>query len=117
MDRENVFGNIFFRLSFSAICFYLLAFVLTNRLPDLMGGFLRNKLIVYIGKISFGIYVFHNFIPWMLAKLGLIKPFHFSILFYAVVYLLITILLASISWKYFEKPLNNLKHKFPYKGE
>ena len=116
MDREDAVGNIFFRLSFSAICFYLLAFVLTKRLPEMMMCFLRNKMVVYIGKISFGIYVIHNFIPWTLAKMGLIKPFNFAILFYAMVYLLITILLAAISWKYFEKPLNNLKHKFPYKG-
>ena len=115
MDRENVFGNIFFRLSFSALCFYLLAVVLTKRLPERLVRFLRNKMVVYIGKISFGIYVIHNFVPWVLAKLGLIKLFNISILFYALVYLLITILFAAISWKYFEKPLNNLKHKFPYK--
>ena len=75
-------------------------------------GFLKNSVLVYIGKISYGIYVYHVAV---LMLIRYIWDFHFSsplgILLF-IVYFTLTILLAHISYKYYEKPFLRLKDKF-----
>lgn len=80
------------------------------------GKFLETKSIMYIGKISYGIYLIHNFTPDLIRKglnaVGLAH--HGSVPFVAITSTIITLLLATISWHFFEKPINNLKSFFPY---
>ena len=71
--------------------------------------------IIYIGKISYGIYLYHLFIPWGLYKvLGVTQPANLTA--NAIILTTTTILLASLSWHFFEKPVNSLKKHFPYPG-
>jgi peptidoglycan/LPS O-acetylase OafA/YrhL len=68
--------------------------------------------IVYLGQISYGIYVFHRVAP-------LIVPHQLADLFganlrpyaEAGIYTLVTIALAALSWRFFEKPINDLKDR------
>lgn len=116
-DEEAVLPNLFIRSAFSIVIFWVLGNLLLAKVPQPIETFLTNKRIVYLGKISYGIYVFHNFMPWLFTKLGIYKNFHLSIPFYFVCFGIVTVLLASISWKFFEKPINDLKKKFMYRGE
>ena len=107
-----------------AIIYYCL-FKNSNRL---MNTILNNKWLMYIGKISYGVYLYHLFIPelwgWIINKFaswnidllynkampGAIKPAwlfmqHFSFL----------MLICILSWKLIEKPVNNLKGRFENK--
>lgn len=75
---------------------------------------LRNRQIDYLGKISFGIYVFH---PLAIAFTGLLinglaVSAIIKIPIFIVVVILFTIFLASLSYRYFEKYFLNLKFKY-----
>jgi peptidoglycan/LPS O-acetylase OafA/YrhL len=67
---------------------------------------------VFMGRISYGIYIYHHFVP------GLLKPLlhRFQIeereaLFIAICFVA-TISIATLSWFLFENPINSLKDKF-----
>lgn len=75
----------------------------------------------YLGKISYGLYIIHNFAVSLCASLLLLfgNP-AWLLKFYDIPVLRIlafaglTIGLDACSWHGFEKPINNLKRKFPY---
>jgi peptidoglycan/LPS O-acetylase OafA/YrhL len=76
------------------------------------GKLLAAKPLTYLGMISYGMYLFHNFLPWVCEYAGAPLPPHGIARFAALVPL--TIVTAAASWKFFEKPLNDLKERFPY---
>ncbi|MGZ3862608.1 MAG: acyltransferase family protein [Bacteroidia bacterium] len=87
-----------------------------NKFESTAKKILENKFIVYSGKISYGLYVFHLFVPaffWEFlsnkAGMQITNKYTAFIVFY-----FITFAMAHISWKLMEKPLNDLKSKFPY---
>ncbi len=79
-------------------------------------GFLKiifeNKILMYLGKISYGLYLFHKFIPDIYDSLGLsvIQNLYLRLLIEG----LMLVAIASFSWYLIEKPFNNLKRKFAY---
>jgi peptidoglycan/LPS O-acetylase OafA/YrhL len=82
------------------------------------GRLLQWSPIAYLGKISYGLYVFHN-----LAVYGVVFGvwyLHFPEMCLKAEWLLrlelpiLTIAAAALSWHFFEKPLNDLKRYFPY---
>lgn len=78
---------------------------------------LENRLMNYLGKISYGIYVIHPLLifvgSWIVKSAGLLSNIHEGghIVVFAGVSAL-TILLASLSYKYLEMPFLRLKDKF-----
>ncbi len=73
--------------------------------------------MVYIGKISYGIYLFHLLPP--LALEGRLRTFELPIsdinlLVSCLLWVAITVTLAAISWHLVEKPINSQKKYFPY---
>jgi len=82
------------------------------------GKLLQNSLIVYLGKISYGIYIFHGFMGTVLVKLSYALPLFLYVrqnrfLRFVFLYVL-TVCVACASWELLERPINNLKRKFPY---
>ncbi|KAB7730167.1 acyltransferase family protein [Rudanella paleaurantiibacter] len=89
-----------------------------------VGSVLDNGALQYIGRISYGLYVFHMIVP------GYIVPFvlrvmnrllrgHVPDLGYwghRAFSLAVLIAVASVSWYAFEKPINSLKQYFSYKN-
>ncbi len=73
--------------------------------PGLLGRFFENRLLVYIGKVSYGIYVFHVLVHVLvgplLDEIGF-KPHVFA---RAVVLSAISIGVATLSWRVLENPL------------
>ncbi|MEO6611858.1 MAG: acyltransferase [Chitinophagaceae bacterium] len=109
-------GNVLFRFSSSFFCAWIITGSILHQLPMFLEKFLSQRLLVYLGKISFGLYVFHLIVQWIIFKVGLLNTnFPLTIPVYALVYTLLTILVAYLSWKFFEHPVNNLKRYFPYK--
>ena len=99
----------------------------TNR----FGAFLQHKWITYLGKISYGIYLYHLLIPfvfWKLYNLSTARLLsrHISltplteILVNPVVsfllYFTLTVLFASASWYFLESPISKLKRHFNYRS-
>jgi peptidoglycan/LPS O-acetylase OafA/YrhL len=84
----------------------------------LPGRLLENRTAQYLGKISYGLYIFHMFMPAVLLRLYYMfdLPIIVRQAFYLrlPIYLGLTVLVASLSWHWFERPINNLKKHFPY---
>jgi peptidoglycan/LPS O-acetylase OafA/YrhL len=80
------------------------------------GILLTQRPLLYIGKISYGIYIFHVPVVY-LANLNGSKwlnwlPLRIPV---AAVFLIGTLAVAAISWHFFERPINQLKRLFPYR--
>ena len=88
----------------------------------LFGAMLAWSPVNYLGKISYGLYIFHNFaapaLQALVDRLGnpswLAKIYNNVPACRVSMYVIGTIGVASFSWFCFEKPINNLKQKFPY---
>jgi peptidoglycan/LPS O-acetylase OafA/YrhL len=76
-----------------------------------LGWFLSFPPLVYIGQISLGIYLFHVLVEVLvgprLVTAGL-DPVHDNALRVWSLWV-ITIIVAAVSWHFFEKPLSKLK--------
>jgi peptidoglycan/LPS O-acetylase OafA/YrhL len=71
-------------------------------MPDsAWGRILSWKMLTYIGTISYGIYLYHMPLNVLSGMSGL----HTAVL---------TLIVATLSWYLFEKPINRLKDRFPY---
>ena len=81
--------------------------------------------LLYVGTISYGVYVYHNylwFIPHEKVNAALAPGMAGSLnrwfagegLGLLIPRVLVTIAVAALSWKFFEKPLNDLKRHFEY---
>lgn len=78
--------------------------------------FFNNSLVIFMGKISYGIYLYHLFIPdfvkWVFRTFQVDRP---SSVILWIVYSALTLLICSASWFLIEKPINQLKDRFAYK--
>lgn len=75
---------------------------------------LENRTFMYLGKISYGLYLYHNFIPYFydFKVPGLPDVFSLYIVQFMRFGMLVSI--ASISWFFIEKPLLRLKDKLSF---
>lgn len=76
---------------------------------------LQSKALTNIGKISYGVYLFHFSLFYLLyPKLSTLFPESNSWIDIgiAITIMLITLILAGISWNYFEKPINQYRRHF-----
>lgn len=73
---------------------------------------LNNKLLLYIGKISYGVYLFHNFIPYFYGIEIPGLPAAISMYLIQGLRFLSLIGLASFSWFFVEKPILRLKERY-----
>ncbi len=106
--------------AFVALMFAWAVAVASKGVGGPVGKVLRFGPAVYLGKISYGLYVYHLFIKWTLqwfepylgryVSLGTSE----AILRNFFVRFLTTVAVASLSWFLLEKPLNDLKRFFPY---
>ena len=75
--------------------------------------FLENKLIVHIGRISYGIYLYHLFMPdlyeYLLNTFPNIIPIEYR--YRIPIYFILSYMFAETSWYIIEKPLLKLKSK------
>lgn len=87
----------------------------------------ENSAAVFIGKISYGIYIYHHFVynyyytkntdilPRIFAKMNhLYSGLGDLILVKLLVLFPLTIAISMVSWYLIEKPINNLKDRFKY---
>ena len=82
-----------------------------------LGQLIRAKPLIYIGTISYAIYLFHPFLSAPIDRL----EYRFNIGWLAldhpgrfVITTLISIALAALSWQFFESRINSLRDCFPY---
>ena len=83
------------------------------------GKLLSATPMVYLGRISYGIYVYHALVPnavtHIATRLGLQVPETRWPSF--LLFTTLTLIIAALSWHFFERPINELKRHFPYLGQ
>lgn len=99
--------QIFNRFSFGLLSIWLIGRA-TIGFNGFIGSVFLARPIKYIGKISYGVYLYHIMVPGML--MGLKYPADNTLRF--ILYFIVTIAISSISWKYLESKILNIKHKF-----
>ncbi len=102
-------GHIFLRSSTSCLFFLLVGRILFLE-KGRMRILLAHPTLVWMGKISYAAYLWHNFIPGF--YLGLEHPVNPYLRF--LLYLFTLIPLSHLSWKLIELPFNRLKKYYRY---
>jgi peptidoglycan/LPS O-acetylase OafA/YrhL len=87
-------------------------------IPGRAGAFLAHPAVVYLGRISYGIYLAHNFAPLiargLIAATGLAGRVAFAGAPRLVLLTAVTVGAAALSWHLVEAPFSRLKMRFPY---
>lgn len=120
---DNIWFSIFER-SISAIFAYFLIMNALMERNNYLGVLLENKVVIYLGSISYGIYLYHNlvfnyyhlngntiwgFLSYKFSYLNSLNSE--SILLKFAINFLLLIGIASFSWFYIEKPINRFKNR------
>jgi peptidoglycan/LPS O-acetylase OafA/YrhL len=112
-------NNLFWEVFHSAIGAIIFVFIIAKAsvgFSGITGKILENKLLIYLGKVSYSSYIFHELMPqladWLYQSIGVNKPQDVYVNF--GVYFILTIALSTLSWYVLESPMLKLKRKFSY---
>jgi peptidoglycan/LPS O-acetylase OafA/YrhL len=118
--------DVLLRALFSVMGFWLIAQAVAG-FKGPVKAFLENPAIVYFGRISYGLYIYHNFVysyyhtpdghptARLLRWLGQHAPaLAESWVFRLALFFSLCVGLATLSWYVIEKPINGLKRYFRY---
>jgi len=101
---QSALGHLLTALASAAILFSVMGS---------QNAFLRNKWLLYLGKISYGLYVLHEFAHYCAMRL-LPASTPMRVVEQSVISLALTILLAAASYRWLESPFLRLKERFAY---
>jgi peptidoglycan/LPS O-acetylase OafA/YrhL len=107
---------------------YAIFFIIRNPDNAFVSKVLGWKPLVYLGKISYGLYLYHNIVPWLLGQIKLFMkeremviplvnasiPPSIDAYWTLLQQVVLLLVLTWLSWTIVEKPLNNLKGRFGY---
>lgn len=114
VDPNHESGDVFM-LAFKRFIYTgFFAFILVNYLfnPTAWFNFKKKNILHYLGKISFGIYMYHNILfPVIIQKI--VWKFHLEgfWIFWAI-YIPIVLIISVLSYELFEKHVLKLKDRF-----
>ena len=92
-----------------SFCALLVSLVVNPK--GVFSGFLQSKPMYYLGKISYGIYLYHTFILWAVGRVCESRGVVLTPLQLFLVAAPMAIGLAALSFRYFETPIMNLRHR------
>lgn len=119
-NADSSDGVFVYNLSRIAMVLSLLGVVYgaANGFRGVIGFVLELRPLIYLGKISYGLYMFHFFVPKLTSQA--FGAFGFSAkemlgshgLFFLNFAVLVT--LSALSWHFFEKTITDFKKYYPY---
>jgi peptidoglycan/LPS O-acetylase OafA/YrhL len=111
------FLNILLRPTILSIFFVWLVSSSAKGYGGILGKFLELKPLIYIGKISYGLYIYHYFMNPLYGIISWHLNFHGStpLLLEITLKVLASFFIAIPSWIFIEKPINDFKSHFSYK--
>lgn len=104
---------IFLASPLHSICYSIIILNISTNQKSLVN--LENRALNYLGKISFGLYMYHSILIFAVMTIYRIFDITYNLPLQVLFYLLVfglTILTASLSYRYFEKPLLKYKSTF-----
>jgi peptidoglycan/LPS O-acetylase OafA/YrhL len=108
--------NMLLRPTVLAIFYIWLISRAAEGFSGIPGKILELKPLVFLGKISYGVYLYHVFLNPTFEKayeLNLFSPIPLPL--EVLLKIIITLAIAIPSWLLIEQPINNLKRHFSYK--
>ena len=75
-----------------------------------MGLVMKNPLVCHVGKLSYSIFLLHDFTELLVPKTAFLRPILESD-FRAVILIPLTILLAHFAWQWIEAPMLSFRKK------
>lgn len=110
---NSTYNLVFFDMAV-ALVFMWLVWSAARGFGGILGAILNWRPFRYVGKISYGIYVYHPLVPPILVFLIGQIGWKFKLSNWSIFWLapLLTFFIASASWYLLEKPINNLKQHF-----
>ena len=109
-EASGVFMLAFKRFIYTSF----FAFILVNYLfnPNAWFNFKNKNILHYLGKISYGIYMYHNiFFPVIIQKI--VWKFHLEgFWIFWIIYIPIVLVVSVLSYELFEKHILKLKDRF-----
>lgn len=115
-----------FRVISTAFGLFIITYLIyTLPTGKLKFGFIwNNRVLIFLGKISYGLYLYHNIIPYftnkVMEKMGIslhnLLPYKLGSLLTIGINLSILMVVSWFSWILIEKPVLGLKKYFEYSG-
>ena len=107
--------RLFKNPAMSVIYFFAVLIAVKDGFKGLIKKILESRVMIFIGRISYGLYIYHLFINdlflHVINKYTKIQTTPFG---YFLIFLVLNFLIASLSWYLIEKPINGLKKYFRY---
>lgn len=118
---NSLFYNVFGRIITALTSFCIVSMGALN-VPSFLGRILSNNTLRYIGKISYGIYIYHWIIFflfrgifykwWVNVDFGLFYKLKYNVYLGSFLFFFVaSIIIASISFYLIERPILSLKEK------
>lgn len=124
--KDTLFEIVSIRLFVSLVALWIIKYCVFYNDQPIVNAVLNNKILVFVGKISYGIYIYHTIVPWAW-RVGVKKinemgtDIHNFYIFVPeslyndidlIVKLALLIGLSWLSWILVESPINRLKDRF-----
>jgi peptidoglycan/LPS O-acetylase OafA/YrhL len=98
---------------YTALNYYFAVLICAVAREGFLTRILETPVLAYLGRISYGLYVYHNGVIWFAGRirdLGVVDPWakHLS----SILALIVTFLLAALTYRYVERPFLKLKDRF-----
>ena len=120
----RVFSTEFYQINlvsgnflFSIFSFFIIIKASEQKFKYITKFIIDNKIAVHIGKISYGIYLYHLFMPDLYNQFKEWFPNTFTTeaWFRIPFYFIAALIIAEASWFIIEKPILKLKNRFKYR--
>jgi peptidoglycan/LPS O-acetylase OafA/YrhL len=120
--------SAFFNLSFS-VAVLLVIHQAQKGIKGVIGWILNLPMLIYLGRISYGLYVYHMFMPWLWCCLTgretryslpialFTKPWMSRNMVNLAAQFILVVGIASLSWFLFEKPINGFNQIQRFENE
>ncbi|MGA7749285.1 MAG: acyltransferase family protein, partial [Gallionella sp.] len=73
-----------------------------------MPALFENRLLVYLGTISYGLYVFHFPVVWLVYS----TMYRLPVIVQQSITLMVTVIISMVSYEFMEKRMINLKDRY-----
>lgn len=106
-DIANDLAVLFLRFFVALFCVWVIGITALRLENKRFGLIVRSRPVVYLGKISYGLYVYHNFMPLIFE--------HVNYSHKAYLYPVVTVAISALSFHLYEHPINMLKNRLSQK--